>query len=430
MIQEPPRPPTAEQWAEAPARVRRILQELLREVKLFAALALRMKMVPAGEPQDIMADGDAMYFNPRWVMTKPASEIKEALAHVVLACALTHHTRRGDRSYQKWQMASHLATNPILKAAGLTRRREGVDKSIEWIYDHLPDPPEEPKGGAGGGSGDGNAPPPPGEVGDAPKPQAGPGDAPEGDSGGDGGGDTPQGEKPQDQRPNETQRQEMEQDWKRALTQANQLDKASGKREGDFGVLMDETIQAQATRLMSWHNLLRRFMRSYSNRDYTWMKPNRRYIASGLYLPSRQSEGMGHMVVGGDVSSSVDDDQLGMFWSVFLEMVNEIGPETVRVLQCNTGIVSDQTYDPWSLPSKLRVHGRGGTKYRPVFDAVANGKEPDVLLYFTDLFCNDYGKRPPYPVVWVVQNNGADMVPKMPPWGEVIWMPEAKEKAA
>ena len=49
-----------------------------------------------------------------------ADLVKTALARIVTACALKHHTRRRDRDPQVWQLASQLVTHPILIDAGFT----------------------------------------------------------------------------------------------------------------------------------------------------------------------------------------------------------------------------------------------------------------------------------------------------------------------
>ena len=42
------------------------------------------------------------------------------MARVVMACALKHHTRRGERDSERWQTASQLVTHALLRDAGFT----------------------------------------------------------------------------------------------------------------------------------------------------------------------------------------------------------------------------------------------------------------------------------------------------------------------
>src|SRR5579863_8307646 len=47
--------------------------------------------------------------------------------------------------------------------------------------------------------------------------------------------------------------------------------------------------------------------------DYTWARPNRRHVWSGLYLPGITSESVGEIAIAVDCSGSVSARQLGLF---------------------------------------------------------------------------------------------------------------------
>ena len=91
-----------------------------------------------------------------------------------------------------------------------------------------------------------------------------------------------------------------EQAWDEAMHQALSLAKAQGKAPGAVG----ETIQGAHRSTLDWRSLLRRYMTDAAARDYSWSVPNRRFIDSGLYLPSIRSEGMGTLAVIIDTSGS------------------------------------------------------------------------------------------------------------------------------
>ena len=68
-------------------------------------------------------------------------------ARVVLACALKHHTRRGDRDPERWQRASQLVTHGLLRDAGFNLPPDADawdDISVEQAYDRLPEPKDDP----------------------------------------------------------------------------------------------------------------------------------------------------------------------------------------------------------------------------------------------------------------------------------------------
>ena len=58
---------------------------------------------------------------------------------------------------------------------------------------------------------------------------------------------------------------------------------------------------------MNWREVLQRFMTERAPDDFTWAKPARRLIGSGIYMPKRIAEdSMGTMVVGVDTSGVHD----------------------------------------------------------------------------------------------------------------------------
>ena len=98
------------------------------------------------------SDGRDIRYAPGWVAETDADRIKTALARVVLACALKHHTRRGERDPERWQLASQLVTHGLLRDAGFVLPPDAEDwdgLSVEQAYDRLPEPSDNtssPKG--------------------------------------------------------------------------------------------------------------------------------------------------------------------------------------------------------------------------------------------------------------------------------------------
>ena len=79
-----------------------------------------------------------------------------------------------------------------------------------------------------------------------------------------------------------------EQAWDEAMHQAASLARAQGNAPG----AVEETIRQAHRSILDWRSLLRRYMTDAARRDYSWSVPNRRFIDSGLYLPSMHSEGI------------------------------------------------------------------------------------------------------------------------------------------
>ena len=141
---------------ESAQRVSDGVTELLRKQPFFGSLALRLPLRADPSRETLASDGHEIRYSPRWVAATDAHVIETAMARVVMACALKHHTRRGERDPERWQMASQLVTHALIRDAGFTlppdaEALDGV--SVEEAYDRLPEPRED------GSGGDGESPP-------------------------------------------------------------------------------------------------------------------------------------------------------------------------------------------------------------------------------------------------------------------------------
>ena len=132
--------------SESARRVSDCVTALLRDQPFFGSLALRLP-IRADETRETLASDDKdIRYAPQWVADTDADHIKTALARVVLACTLKHHTRRGGRDPERWQRASQLVTHGLLRDAGfaLPPEAEAWDGiSAEQAYDRLPEPSDD-----------------------------------------------------------------------------------------------------------------------------------------------------------------------------------------------------------------------------------------------------------------------------------------------
>ena len=127
--------------SESARRVSDCVTALLRDQPFFGSLALRLPIRADETRETLASDGKDIRYAPQWVADTDADRIKTALARVVLACALKHHTRRGGRDPERWQRASQLVTHGLLRDAGfvLPPEAEAWDGiSAEQAYDRLP----------------------------------------------------------------------------------------------------------------------------------------------------------------------------------------------------------------------------------------------------------------------------------------------------
>ena len=207
-----------------------------------------------------------------------------------------------------------------------------------------------------------------------------------------------------------------EQAWDEALHQAVRLATAQGNRPGRI----EETLRDAHRSRLDWRTLLRRYLVSTARDDYRWSVPNRRFIDTGLYLPSMHCEGLGTLAVLIDTSGSLDPGTLATFWAEVRAVAEELRPDTLAVVQVDTEVQDAAVYRFGDLPGTLTVRGRGGTDFRPGFAWLAQeGIVPDCCLYLTDMACDRYPETPPpFPVLWC--RWGPAPPARDAPWGERI----------
>ena len=444
---------------ESARRISDCVTALLRDQPFFGSLALRLPIRADAGRETLASDGQEIRYSPEWVADTDADLIKTAIGRVVLACALKHHTRRAERDPERWQCASQLVTHGLLRDAGfkLPPDAEAWDGiSVEQAYDRLPQPQD--------GEGDGDDTPP-GTAGDdasdTPDPQSS-GDHDDDDDGDDPGhGDDPQdGDVPGEGHDDDPQSEDApgedgetgapsfdpsgtgeimdaaardcadagdgqapidvndeEQAWDEAMHQALNLAKAQGKAPA----AVEETIRSAHTSTLDWRTLLRRYMTDAARSDYSWSLPNRRFIDTGLYLPSIRSEGIDTVAIIIDTSASLPAPTLATFWTEVREIAAELQPETVIVLQVDTALQDAATYSASDLPEEIALKGRGGTDFQPAFAWLEEqGIRPGVCLYLTDMECNRYPEaEPSFPVAWCNWGPPPDDWNREP-WGERI----------
>ena len=418
-----------ERQSAARQRITRTFRGLGSKAPFFFSIALHLDVEEDPKVKNIAADGVKLRFNPEWVLEASADTLQEGIAHVVTACALKHHTRRRGRDYGKWQKASHIATSPILKSAGLG---SGVthgfygneDLHCAEIYDRLPDEEEdEGEGDSGQGSGPGAGGGLVGEIQDFPgegenkddKETEGQGDGEgEGQGQGSGAGQT----EAQARESLEQAVKDHEQKWDERLHQANTMSKGIGNDPGRISELVDGMHDS----VVPWQDILREYMQSIAASDYTWKRPNRRFAASDIYLPSVHSEGLGRIVLAIDTSGSMSSDTLNRVWSEIRAIALDLQPEKLTVIHCDTRVNEVAEYLPDEIPETLVAKGRGGTSIVPVFHLLSETLEEDpaCLIYYTDLqvMGGDYqrAEEPGFPVLWAAYNSPNDRL--TPPWGQ------------
>lgn len=337
---------------------------LLLDHFFFGRLALYLKLVEEPAIPTLAVDGKHIFYNPDFVLTLPHNLVMSAIVHEIGHCMFDHIVRRGGRDPKLWNHAGDYVINDVIKDAGFDLgpgwlwNAKYKDMSAEHIYDLLKQ--EQDKNGGGEG--------PPGEalceIRDASQSQA--------------------------------EMQETHMEWKIAISQA--MDGA--KKHGAVPKGMERFIEDVSQPKVNWREVLQRFINQVCKDDYVWSRPNRRYLAHGLYMPSLYSERMGEIAVVIDTSGSIDQPTLNAFGAEIQAIVASSRPTKTRVIYCDAAVNHVDEFTP-DDSLEFKMHGGGGTDFRPPFKLIEDGEDrPVALVYLTDMYGTFPAAPPDFPVLW------------------------------
>jgi len=162
---------------------------------------------------------------------------------------------------------------------------------------------------------------------------------------------------------------------------------------------------------LPWTTILQQYLTEYCAEDYTMRRPNRRFMP-GWYLPTIQGEGLGHLVMGCDVSGSMSEEDINEIWSEFTYIFETMNPKSAHIQTFDTQVHLDKTYEQGDFIPEFELEGGGGTYVQPLLNAIKE-EEPAFALIFTDGYfgtpdMNDINTE----VFWIIKGNPGFTAPK------------------
>ena len=161
---------------------------------------------------------------------------------------------------------------------------------------------------------------------------------------------------------------------------------------------------------IDWRAVLREFVKeTCAGKDFsTWKKPNRRFIASDIYMPSGLTERVEGIAVGGDMSGSIGEREQAVILTEVSSMAEIVKPSWLRMLYWDTEVVGDEKYEMHELDNFVKSTkpvGGGGTDPScvPVY-LNTNKITPQCVIMITDGYVGSWGNWN-CPVLWVIIDN-------------------------
>jgi predicted metal-dependent peptidase len=349
----------------------------------WASIGFYLKVVKVGDDNPMWCggptmatDGKHLFYSESYVDKLSIRKLMGVFAHEAGHIVLKHIFRRQGREPIPWNVACDLVLNPILINAGLELPEGALyDKKFNGAYaeEVYANNPIKKIPVAGFGCG-------------------GALDYPDGAGEGE-------------------EWKRAEELWDGRIHQAAQQAKGYGTLPGAF-----EYLLAPEKVKLDLRSMLLHMIATTVEEDYTWAKPNRRHVWRGLYLPSQKTESTGDFMVGIDTSGSVSREEAAKFLGVVNEVLSNIKPRLVYLVQCDAGVSDVQEYQPGSqLPSEVGIKGCGGTDMRPIWEWVQQeNKELTGAIICSDfqMPVENFGEKQHFPVLWATCSEGVKA-----PWG-------------
>lgn len=344
----------------------------LREA-FIAAVMTRVKREVSDKVSTAGTNGTWVRYNEKFCAPLSDEELFGLVLHESCHVVLMHMWRREGRDPKLWNYANDAIINAYIKSRGWQLPKGGVqlswvkeDHSSEYVYNKLKEQQQQQGGGNGDGEGD--------------EDQDGMG------GGFDGSGDL---EDAQD----EATRVDME----ATIVAAAKMAKDCGQGSS----LIDRVLDSAGTPHVRWQDVTRSMMTESAAADYSYLRPSRRFIGSGLYLPSLRTDALGGLAIGFDTSGSMGPSECNQIAAELQAIVDDLQPSFVEVVYCDYSVTHVERFER-DEPLKLHPKGGGGTRFKPVFDHFAeSGEQYCGMIFFTDMEGNlAECEEPAFPTIW------------------------------
>ena len=347
----------------------------LREA-FIAAVMTRVKREVSDKVPTAGTNGTWVRYNPTWCEPLTDEELFGLVLHESCHIVMMHMWRREGRDPKIWNYANDALINAYIKSRGWQLPKGGVhlswvreEHSSEYVYNKLKEQQQQQKS-KGGGAGDGDE-----------------GDEDDGMGGGfDGTGDL----------------EDAQDDATRVDMEATIV--ASAKMAKDCGQgssMIDRVLERVGEPMVRWQDVCRSMMTESCAADYTYTRPSRRFIGSGLYLPSLRSDALGGLAIGFDTSGSMGPKECDQIAAEIQAIVDDLQPSFVEVVYCDYVVTHTERFERDDV-LMLRPKGGGGTRFQPVFEHFAKSDERYCgMIFFTDMEGDlRECEEPPFPTIW------------------------------
>ena len=342
--------------------------QIQRKNPFFAYLSLHLKFkekkdFPEHAGCGVDIDGN-FYYKKEFIEEISDDELIGVMVHEILHLSLLHLLRRGGRDADMWNIAADVASNIIVKDCGYNlpegclepdygdeitifgkKIKKCKEKTTEQIFELLPPITKKmlSKDGKEGKGFDEHI---------------------------EGKGSS-------------SDKQKKEEEWLGKIEEAY----VNAKMRGDVPAGIERAIGKLHEHKVDWKTLLQRHIISYIPYDNTYIKPNKKSVSSGYYMPDYIKDKI-DVVAGIDTSGSIGKEELNDFLSEIIGIAKGFQNRvSIRVLTHDVDVHTDYLAENGNLEKikNIKIKGGGGTSHKPILDYIEK-EIPNckVAVFFTD----------------------------------------------
>lgn len=204
-------------------------------------------------------------------------------------------------------------------------------------------------------------------------------------------------------------------DFQNAVIQAAKETAASSKHAGTLpgGVkrLLADLLEPQ----VDWRSLLEQTIKSTIKSNYNWLRPSRKGMAAGVYLPGMDVEETIDIAICIDTSGSIGHSELRDFFSEIYGIMSQYTDFKIQLWCFDTMVGGFAEFDANNADelNEYEPVGGGGTDFMVNWEFMrANGIEPKKLIMFTDGYpCGSWGEENYCDTVFVIHGGWRGRAP-------------------
>ena len=334
----------------------------------FSALLAQLKTIINREKPTGATDGIHLWLNPDYVAAHDNEELMFLLMHEILHVALDHcnwEIYKGLNQYVLGIAMDHFINLYLIELGykfiqgGYADPKYKNWSSMEIYHDLMKDPPEPPPDWQ------------PDAIG-----------------------------KPDDMSEAE-HKARVEDNMIKAALQAEMANDA-GSIPGNIKIKIEKMISPE----LPWNLILYKYMDQYTKDDFSWSRPNRRFLPQ-FYLPNMQGEKLEGVLSATDVSGSMMDE-INEVMAENRYVKSLLGPDWFHFITFDTQIHHNKIYDQFEeLPEDdMPDGGAGGTYLEPIIKYIVE-ERPIFALIFTDgYFTPPKMDKVESDIYWIISKEG------------------------